>query len=78
MMGRPGFGPFMPFGMGFFFLGGLFRLILPLGVLVLVAFLFYQLGKRSAGSAVAAAAPASSPEVAEEPRQKSGKGSKAK
>ncbi len=48
-------GPFMgnrmmrfgPFGMGFFFLGGLLRLIIPLGVLVLVAFLFYQLGKRA-------------------------------
>jgi hypothetical protein len=30
-----------------FFLGGLFRLIIPLGVLALVAFFFYQMGKRS-------------------------------
>ncbi len=52
-----GFMPFgmMPFGMGFFFLGGLLRLIIPLGILALVAFLFYQLGKRAGASAVHAA-----------------------
>jgi uncharacterized membrane protein len=53
MMGGRGFsnfGRFMPFGMGFFFLGGLLHLILPLGVLVLVAILFYQLGKRAGAS----------------------------
>jgi hypothetical protein len=44
MRGMRGFGPFR---MGFFFLGGLLRLIIPLGVLALVAFFFYQLGKRS-------------------------------
>ncbi len=38
---------FGPFGMGFFFLGGLLRLVIPLGILALVAFFFYQLGKRS-------------------------------
>ena len=47
-----GFGGFMPFGMGFFFLGGLLRLIVPLGVLALVAFLFYQMGKRAGASPV--------------------------
>ncbi len=61
MMGRRPFmnmGPFMPFGMGFFFLGGLFRLIIPLGILILVAILFYQLGKRAGrSSAPAPAAP---------------------
>lgn len=50
MMGGRGFGGFgrmMPFGMGFLFLGGLLRLLIPLGLLVLVALLFYRLGKRS-------------------------------
>jgi hypothetical protein len=42
----PGFG-FGPFGMGMFFIGGLFRLILPLAVLAIVAIIFYQLGRRS-------------------------------
>ena len=49
-------GPSMPFGMGFFFLGGLFRMILPLAVLVLVAFVFYQLGRRSSASNTPASA----------------------
>jgi predicted lipid-binding transport protein (Tim44 family) len=48
MMGGRFFGRGMPFGMGFFFLGGLLRLIIPLGLLALVAILFYQLGKRAA------------------------------
>lgn len=63
MMGRRPFmnrGPFMPFGMGFFFLGGLFRLIIPLGILILVAILFYQLGRR-AGRSTAGNAPAAPP-----------------
>jgi hypothetical protein len=47
MRGRGRFGGFGGYGMGFFFLGGLFRLVLPLLVLVAVAVLFYQLGKRS-------------------------------
>ena len=47
----------MPFGMGFFFLGGLLRLIIPLGLLALVAILFYQLGKRAGPSRVSAPAP---------------------
>ena len=41
------FGMLMPFGIGLLFLGGLFRLIIPLGVLALVAFVFYQMGKRA-------------------------------
>lgn len=50
MMGGRGFsnfGRYTPLGMGFFFLGGLLHLIIPLGVLILVAILFYQLGKRA-------------------------------
>ena len=38
---------FGPFGMGLFFFGALFRWFLPLLLLVLVAVIFYQLGKRS-------------------------------
>jgi hypothetical protein len=38
---------FGPFGMGFFFLGGLLRLFVPLVILVVVAIVFYQLGKRA-------------------------------
>ena len=55
--GFRGFGGFMPFGMGFFFLGGLVRLIIPLGVLALVAFLFYQMGKKAGVSSVAPPTP---------------------
>ena len=60
MMGQRRFmhaGPFMPFGMGLFFMGGLFHLIVPLAVLVLVAFVFYQLGRRARTSSVPAPAP---------------------
>jgi len=56
MMGGRGnrnFGGLMPFGMGFFLLGGLLHLIIPLGVLVLVAILFYSLGKRAGASSIA-------------------------
>lgn len=60
MMGRGGFSHFgmfgMPFGMGFFFLFGLLRLVIPLGILALVAFLFYQMGKRAGVNSVAAPA----------------------
>lgn len=62
-----GYGPagmFMPFGFGLFFLGGLLRWIIPLGVLVLVAFLFYQMGKNAGLAAAAKAAPAPEPEEA--------------
>ena len=44
------FGRSMPFGMlgmGFMFLGGILFSIVPLVILALVAFLFYQLGKRA-------------------------------
>src|SRR5512146_102809 len=65
MMGR-GFGRMMPFGMfgmGFMYFGGLLRLIVPLILLALVAFIFYQLGKRSGvrREAVPVAAPPANP-----------------
>ncbi len=68
MMGGPGFGfgGMMPFGMGFFFLGGLLRLLIPLIIVVLVAVLFYQLGKR-AGAAPAPVAPPPPPVPSEMP-----------
>ena len=57
MGGRGRFMPFFgPLGMGLFFFGGLLRLLTPLVILVAVAFIFYQLGRR------AAAPPASRPE----------------
>jgi hypothetical protein len=61
MMGARGFhrlGGFTPFGIGLFFVGGLLHLILPLGILALVAFLFYEMGKRAGASAAASASPA--------------------
>lgn len=57
MMGNR-FMRFGPFGMGIFFLGGLLRLIVPLGLLVLVAILFYQFGKRAGLSSAARREPA--------------------
>ncbi len=42
------------FGVGFFILRGLLGLVIPLGLLVLVAFAFYQLGKRSGHTMVTA------------------------
>ena len=47
------------FGLGFLLLGGFFRLIIPLAVLALVAYLFYQMGRR-AGSTPAARTPSGS------------------
>ena len=52
MMGGRGF---YPLG-GFFFLGGLLRLVLPLAVLVLVGYFSYQKGKKD-GATLAVASP---------------------
>ncbi|MGA7193866.1 MAG: hypothetical protein WBW94_09555 [Anaerolineales bacterium] len=72
MMNRRGFNqfgmmmPFGPFGMMGFMFFGLIRLIFPLGVLVLVAYVFYQLGKQKGMSKFTAPptspAPVSAPE----------------
>ena len=72
MMNRRGFSPlggFGPFGWGLFFLGGLFRLIVPLGVLVLVALIAYQMGKNAGASAVQSTVPPSSPEPTGTPQR---------
>ena len=47
MGGRGRFFGYGPFGLGLFFFGGLLRLVIPLVLLVLVAVIFYQLGKRA-------------------------------
>jgi hypothetical protein len=65
--GFPAFGGLMPFGLGLFFLVGLFRWVILIGALVLVAVLFYQLGKR-AGASAAVQAPPSDPNPPEPPR----------
>lgn len=57
MMGNRFMG-FGPFGVGFFLLGGLLRLIVPLGLLALVAIIFYQLGKRAGVSGAVRREPA--------------------
>ena len=59
-MGRGGRFGFTPFGMGFFFVRGFFRLLLPIALLAIVALVFYQLGRR-AGPRVVAAAPVPPP-----------------
>ena len=61
------FGGLMPFGLGFFFLGGLFRWVLLIGALVVVAVVFYQLGKR-AGAPAGFQTPPSDPTPSEPPR----------
>jgi len=61
MMNVRAFGGFSPFFGGFMLLGGLFRLVLPLGIVALVAWFAYQQGKKDgmkSVAAVAAAAPA--------------------
>jgi hypothetical protein len=52
---------FPPFGMGFFFLGGLLHLLVPLAILALVAYFFYQMGKRAGTSAAASPPPDKAP-----------------
>ena len=59
-----------PFGMGFLVLAGFFRLIVPLGILALVAYLFYQMGKRAGAVSPATPAPASRPDVNDLPSRK--------
>lgn len=61
MMGGRGFNNFGMFPLGLFFLGGLFRLLIPVVILVLVAILFYQLGKRAAVAPAPRSQPPSAP-----------------
>ena len=57
---------FYPFG-GFFFLGGLLRLIIPLAILVAVGYFAYQKGKKDGATETLAASPqAGPPSVKEE------------
>jgi len=57
-----------PFGMGFLMFGGLLRLVFPLGLLALVAYIFYQMGRR------AGAPPPSRPNVNDLPSRKVARG----
>ena len=59
-----------PFGVGFLMIAGLLRLVLPLGLLALVAYLFYQMGRRAGAASTAAPAPASRPDVNDLPSRK--------
>jgi len=63
--GRGGFDGYsgrMPFFFGgFFMLGGLIRLLLPVGLLAAFGYFFYQMGKRSALHAPAAPHPVEPP-----------------
>ncbi len=65
---------FFPFGMGFLMIDGLLRWFLPLVVLVLVAILFYQLGKHAGASGAMASIPpapvVSGPTASEAPAEK--------
>ena len=56
-----------PFGTGFMIVGGLIHLILPLGILALVAYVFYQMGRRAGASS---ARPATPPDVRSLPARK--------
>ena len=59
-----------PFQTGFLMFAGLLRLVLPLGILALVAYIFYQMGRRAGMSAPAAPASASRPDVNNLPSRK--------
>jgi len=54
--GYPGSYAFGPYGTGFMIVAALIRLAIPLGILALVAYVFYQMGKR-AGAPQPASAP---------------------
>jgi len=69
MMGGRGFSHFGPFGIGFLLLGGLLRLIVPLGIMVIVALISYQMGKNAGAGASRYTTPPSSPEPTETPQR---------
>ena len=68
MMGGRGFGSYGYLGLPFLFIGGLMRLVLPLGVLALVAYFSYRAGKH-AGMNAALTAPEAKPAVEAEPEE---------
>jgi hypothetical protein len=61
---------FGPMGLGYLPFAGPLHLLFPLGVLALVAYIFYQLGKRAGIAAAATAQPASQPTVESPPRRR--------
>lgn len=67
MGGRGGYGGFSPLFAGFMLLGGLLRLLVPLGIVALIAWLAYQQGKKAGmkSSTPAAPAPVSEPPAPE-------------
>jgi hypothetical protein len=68
MMGARGFGGYGFLGLPFLFFGGFLRLILPLGLLALVAYFSYRAGKK-AGMNLAPVAPAPEPAIEAEPEE---------
>ena len=68
--GYPGSYGYTPFGTGFMIVAGLLRLLLPLGLLALVAYVFYQMGKRAGGASATAAPVAPRPDVRPLPSRK--------
>lgn len=58
MGGRGGYSGFSPLFAGFMLLGGLLRLLVPLGIVALVAWFAYQQGKKAGMKSSAPAAPA--------------------
>jgi hypothetical protein len=61
---------FGPFGMGFMIFAGLIRLVLPLGVLALVAYLFYRMGRRAGVASATTSPSAPRPDVKPLPARK--------
>jgi hypothetical protein len=61
---------FGPLGTGFGLLGGLFHLIVPLGLLALVAYIFYQMGRRAGLADGSGTRTRSMPDVESLPRRK--------
>jgi len=70
--GRGWAGPaaFTPFGFACLIVAGLVRLAVPLGVLALVAYLFYQMGKRAGAASVTKTPSAPRPDVKPLPSRK--------
>jgi hypothetical protein len=61
---------FSPWGSGLMLVAGLFRLLLPLGILALVAYVFYQMGRRAGLTEGSSSTPRRMPDVESLPRRK--------